>query len=383
MNKSGRLSNLENVSVAFENDCDLQGLVWYDEFLDRLLWRHPDGSIREWADHDDARIALYLSKQHHLRHTKPGMVRTVVEQRARDFPRHAVRDWLSTLTWDGIPRIATAFEDHWGVQPDGRQSDAYIKAASANFFIGLAARVLRPGCQLDHMPVFEGAQGVGKTTALRVLGGEWYALAHESVTKKDFFEGLQGKWLIEIGELDAFSRAEVTRVKTVISTPIDRYRASYARTAQDRPRQCVFAGTTNADDWGRDETGLRRFWPLRVGAMRIDLLTAAREQLFAEAVSQFRDNRSWWEMPDGAAQAQADRQSSHPWTDPVLTYLARESITETTTHDLFRNCLKISDGDLKMAHEHDLGRVLRLAGWTKTVARRNGRLMKIWSAPEI
>ena len=373
-----RLSNLENVTIAFQNDPELQALVWYDEFLDRLLTGAP---AREWADADDVRVAVQLQQDFWLKQVTPGQVRAVLDQRARAFPRHAVRDWLATLEWDGEPRIAAAFEDYWGAEPSERQSDTYIRAASANFFIGLAARVLKPGCQLDHMVVFEGAQGVGKTTALRLLGGPWYALAHESVTKKDFFEALQGKWLIEVGELDAFSRAEVTRVKTVISTPTDRYRASYARSAVDRPRQCVFAGTTNADAWGHDETGLRRFWPLRVGTIRLDLLGVARAQLFAEAAVAVREGRSWWEMPSDATSVQAARQAEHPWTEPILAWLSREGVTETTTTDVLRSCLKMDDADLRMNHAHDVGRVLKLAGWMKRDARRGPRVVKVWVSP--
>lgn len=371
-----RLSNLHNIAVAISHDPALQAVVWYDTFLQRLL----TGTGREWTDSDDVGIALRLQDEFELTRVTPAQVREVLTYRASQTPRHVVRAWLLSLTWDEIPRIAEAFEDHWGVACDREQPCEYVRAASANFFIGLVARIFSPGCQLDTMPVFEGPQGTWKSSALRVLGGPWYAASHESVTQKDFFQALQGKWLIEIGELDSFTRAEVTRVKTVISTPVDRYRVSYGRTALDFPRQCVFAGTTNASEWGHDETGLRRFWPIRCGAINLRTLTEARVQLFAEACALFHDAATWWEMPTSAGDVQADRQEQHPWTDAVCAYLIGKD--EVTIPDILDGPLRLSVPLYTLPIAHTIGRILRLAGWSKVTARRDGKLIKLWRYPE-
>ena len=167
--------------------------------------------------------------------------------------RNCVRDWLESLKWDQVPRIEHFFENHFGADP---------RAASANFWISLVARVCRPGCQVDNMVVLEGPQGIRKSSALRVIGGEWFTEQHESATGKGFFEVLQGKLLVEVSEMDSFSRAEVTKVKQIITCTNDRFRESYGRHAKDHPRQCIFVGTTNRDDWNTDVTGARRFWPI-------------------------------------------------------------------------------------------------------------------------
>jgi putative DNA primase/helicase len=256
-----------------------------------------------------------------------------------------------------------------------------VRAASKNFFIGLIARVFKPGCQLDTMVVFEGAQGIRKTSALRLLGGEWYGQANESVQQKDFLASLAGKWIVEIGELDAFSRAEVTRVKTVISTPVDRYRPSYGRVAADYPRQCVFVGTTNKDDWGNDETGLRRFWPMRCGIINLETLTSSRDQLFAEAVLRYDEGVHWWEMPGASTVGvQATRQGDHVWEALILSDLS--DAYECTTLDLLTRVLKFVPREIKRIDELTVGSILRRAGWVKKPARRNGRLAKVWFAPE-
>lgn len=368
-------SNLHNIGVVLDHEPTLIGIAWYDEFLERILTGVP---AKEWTDHDDVAIAMRLQDDFGLVGARPQQVREVLEQRVRASPRHCVREWLEGLRWDGTPRIAEAFEDHWGVEIAPWQPDDYVRAVSANFFRGLVARVLRPGCQLDTMVVFEGAQGTGKTTALRTLGGPWYALSHESVTRKDFFEGLQGKWLIEIGELDAFSKAEVTRVKTVISTPTDRYRKSYGRSATDYPRQCVFAGTTNADNWGRDETGLRRFWPIRCGDINAHALAEARPQLFAEAASDLGRKLSWWDVPTSALRVQADRQvdAEHPWNEFLLPFLDQH--TEVSIPDILVGPLKHHISDLSPATQQTVARLLKLASWKKYRPRREGSRRKLW-----
>jgi predicted permease len=130
------------------------------------------------------------------------------------------------------------------------EENMYMMDVSPAFFATL-------GIRLHLQKLFEGG------ASLRAIGGPWFAEQHETVTNaKAFAENLQGKLLVEISEMDAFSRAEVTKVKQVITSPSDRFREPYGRHSKDHPRQCIFAGSTNKDDWNRDETGARRFWPV-------------------------------------------------------------------------------------------------------------------------
>lgn len=347
--------------------------IWYDEFLDRIMI--ANSPVREWSDEDDLRLTVFMQEEAGMNTIQDGTVNKAVKMVARQRTRNVVRDWLESLTWDHEDRIAFAFEEHWGVERGIGMPDEYVRSASSNFFIGMVARIFSPGCQLDTMLVFEGWQGAGKTSALRLLGGQWYGMAHESVQKKDFFEALKGKWLIEIGEMDAFQRAELTRVKTVVSTPTDRYRPSYGRASQDFPRQCVFAGTTNKDEWGNDETGLRRFWPIRCGHIDLASLSAARTQLFAEAVVKYKAGWRWWNMPEEATLAvQSERQSQHPWTDPIVLWLTGKD--ETTIAQVLTDAIKKPTDKHLTADAFVVGRVLTLNGWRKH-GERNGTSYKV------
>lgn len=374
-------STLSNILEALANSDLWRGHVWYDEFLDRILLR--DGTVREWTDHDDARGAAFLQRNLLMDKISPTLIHTAMTTYCtRDARKHCVRDWLDTLTWDGTERIAAAFEDHWGVTCDAQMPAEYVRAASENFLVSMVARIYRPGCQVDHMPVFEGRQGRGKTSALRVLGGEYYAQQSDSVASKDFFQTLPGKWLLEIGELDAFSRAEVTRVKTVISTSVDRYRPSYGRSATDHPRQCVFAGTTNKDDWGNDETGLRRFWPIRCGEINLTTLAEARLQLFAEAVHRYKAGATWWVMPmSPTLQVQHTRQQDEVWGELVARAIA--SYEDTTSAYVLTNVLKIEPGSITRSHQMTIAKVLKGLGWESKVVWQDERARRVWVNPNV
>lgn len=367
-NEKGPLPTLANAVRVLQHDPTLgPECLWYDEFLDRILLNNSP--TREWRDDDDTKLTVYMQESASVLRMPKHMVKDAVEFVTRQRVRHIVKDWLASLAWDGIPRIDEAFCDHWNAEPTIFQPHDYIRAISHNFFIGLVARVYRPGCQLDEMVVFESSrQGVGKTSALRILGGAWYAVAHERVTEKDFFQDIQGKWIIEISELSSFSAASVERIKTVISTPSDRFRGSYDRRSSDHGRQCIFAGTTNTDDWGLDATGLRRFWPVTVGEVNLVTLAAARDQLFAEALVKWTAGEHWWEVPHSAAVVQSERQHHDEWTDIVLPWAHLQLAGGddcVAVKDILVNALKFTLDKLDKGAQMRVGRILKLASWTR------------------
>lgn len=346
----------------------------YDEFLDRVMIRE-NSHLREYKDEDDTRITVYLQQDIGIVSIAEAQVASAVRYVASQRPRHCAREYVRSVTWDGEPRIAHALEDFWGVEPTEEQPLEYIRAVSANLLVGMIARIMRPGCQLDTMVILEGSQGIGKSKSLRILGGDWYMLAAESVTSKDFFQGLPGKWLVEIGELDATSKADKERTKIVISTPTDRYRASYARRAVDHPRQCVFVGTTNRTDYGNDATGLRRLWPVTCGELNCDGLALMRAQLFAEALVLFEAGATWWETPNSAAPVQRARQHQDVWTDIVLAWLVNQD--ETTSADALMNSpLKFHVSDIGRHEQNRIADILDLDGWKRQTIRINGKPVK-------
>jgi putative DNA primase/helicase len=387
------VANLSNAVRILEQDRSLHGLVCFDEFLGKLMTGNPS---REWTDADDLTLTLHIQRECGI----PRLGREIASQAALTVGfrnvRNCVRDWLESLKWDGEPRIEHFFEDHFGAT-----GTAYTRSASKNFWLSMVARIYRPGCQADNMIVLEGPQGIKKSSALRVIGGQWFAEQHENVTGRSFFEVLQGKLLVEISEMDAFSRAEVTRVKQVITNTSDRFREPYGRHAKDHPRQCIFAGTTNKDDWNRDETGARRFWPITCqGDIDLGGIVANREQFFAEAVQRFKAGESWWEMPaEQTRQQQAARYVAPAWVELIEKYIEQERmiedgnprwvpraepLPEVSVAEILQNALDIPEAQWNKASEMRVAESLRFLGWIKKDVRRKGRIVKRWfvSLPE-
>jgi putative DNA primase/helicase len=291
---------------------ELQQLVRFNEFSLRVeFWRAPDwrdASVGDpWTDDDDLALQVYLQRLK-IDVRQRGIVADTIAAIARESAYHPVREFLSAVTWDNSPRLDSWLRDL--LHADGQP--AYLQAVGSRFLISMVARVLDPGCKVDHALVLEGEQGVGKSSIARQLAvrSEWFCDDMPDLHSKDSAIQLCGKLVIELAELAAIRRsAEVESVKAFISRAQDTYRPPYARRTVSVPRQCVFIGTTNEREYLRDRTGNRRFWPVRLsGRVDLELLARHRDQLLAEAVHRFRTREQWHLTNDEAALATSEQQ---------------------------------------------------------------------------
>jgi predicted P-loop ATPase len=374
--KGAILPILANALVALRGAPQLSGIVAYDEMLGlpmlkalpgiaafpmRPLTDADVGMIQEWLQHAGiSQLGRDVSFQ-------------ALDIVARENSFHPVRDYLDRIMWDGEPRLYCWLVDYLGVE----EMTPYASTIGAMFLTSMAARILRPGCKSDYMIVLEGEQGSKKSAACAILAGEWYSENLPDITNgKEVSQHLNGKWLIEISELSAMSKAENALLKAFVTRQVERYRPSYGRSEVIQPRQCVFIGTTNKSTYLRDETGGRRFWPVRTGDIELRALERDRDQLFAEAVHDFKAGIHWW--PDHKFEAehikpeQDARYEADAWEEPVADHLV--GIKTITIYDVARHALGMDNQRIGTADQRRIAAILERLGWKRRSKNWKGRI---------
>lgn len=298
-NKNGKFDNtINNVQLIMEHDAGLRGKYFYDTFKERMTvcgdlpWcKLADRMTTTWTDTDDAGLRNFLEIKYEIVNTMK--IGDAVLLAMQSCMRHPVREYLLSLKWDGVARADTIFIDYLGAE-----DTEYTRTVTRKALIGAVARIMRPGCKHDHILVLVGPQGCRKSTTLAKLGKSWFSDSFYTVQGKEAYEQIQGFWLIEMGEMAATRKAELESIKQFVSKQSDSYRAAYAKRTQEHPRQCAFFGTTNDDEFLRDATGGRRFWPVTVtdkGRETGDYFTAEIvDQVWAEIVMRYSAGENWY-----------------------------------------------------------------------------------------
>ena len=255
-------NNLHNITLILQNDPQLQNIVFNQqldgmEIKGEVPWKHPS---KYWRDADDAQLISYVDS--HYGTFSQRNYQIAVTKVADDRSYHPIREYLAALPeWDGVPRVDTLLIDYLGAE-----DNSYVRAVTRKTLCAAVRRVQEPGVKFDTMLVLNGPQGIGKSTLISRLAGEWFSdsLNLSDTKDKTAAEKLQGYWILEIGELAGLRKAEVETLRSFLSRQNDIYRAAFGRRATPHPRQCIFFGTTNAESgYLRDTTGNRRFWPVK------------------------------------------------------------------------------------------------------------------------
>lgn len=291
-------STINNVYLILLHDPELYDRYYYDEFKERpivsgdLPWEKLMArSSPCWTDSDDSGLRQYIEM--HYKIDSAVKIRDAVELAMLSHKRHLVREYLQGLEWDGLARADTLFIDYLGAE-----DSEYVRTVTRKALLGAVARIFSPGCKHDHMLVLVGPQGCRKSTTLAKLGRTWFSDSLYTVSGKEAYEQIQGYWIIEMGEMAATRKAELEQIKQFMSKQTDSYRAAYARRTQEHPRQCAFFGTTNDDEFLRDPTGGRRFWPVTVTdrgkEMGDSLDESTIDQIWAEIVIRYKAGENWY-----------------------------------------------------------------------------------------
>lgn len=342
--------------------------------LARPPWDQGTGTwnARQLSDHDVSRTMHWLQTEG-MRPYASEAKRAIYD--VAEFTHYSpVKDYLTGIIWDGTERLK-----NWLVTYLGAEPSLYVSEIGAMFLIAMVARVFRPGCKADYMPVIEGPQGVMKSTACKILGGDWFSDSLPDVTSgKEASQHLRGKWLIEVSEMHAMSRGEDALLKAFITRTAEQYRPPYGGEEVIEPRQCVFIGTTNKGAYLRDETGGRRFWPVKAGTINPDALSRDRDQLFAEAYQWFLSGDHWW--PDAAfelehiAPQQKYRFDTDAWESIISQWLADSAKTSVLVKDVAIGAIQMDKQRIGRSDQNRITAILERLGWKRQSRDSQGNI---------
>lgn len=325
--KSGKIQcTMSNIILILENDPALKGHIVRDLFagvnsvVGGLPW---DKNATQWTDGDDANLRVWLEERYDI--TGKEKISDALTAVLTKNSYHPIRDYLNSLKWDNVPRLERLIIDYIGAEDSELNREMTRK-----HFTAAVARVFTPGCKYDYCLILTGPEGVGKSTLLSKMGGEWFNDSITTTEGKEGMEQLRRAWIIELGELASIKRNEVESVKAFLSKRIDIYRRAYGHYTSDYPRQCVFCGTTNEALFLKGDNGNRRFWVIPVDPTlrkHQDWLKAIerdRDQLWAEAVHYFRKGEKLYLSEElEAAARQRQRDFNDDVDDPLLSLLQK------------------------------------------------------------
>lgn len=281
----------KNIVTILENDINLKGKIAYNLFSNRTMvkgdlpWRSISDKVRGdiWQDSDDANLRVYIDITYGI--VAPYKINDGLAIIEKKNKYHPIIDYLNSNTWDKTSRVDTLMIDYLGAE-----DCEYTRNVTRKMLVAAVSRVFNPGIKFDYMLVLVGRQGIGKSYIINLLGREWYSDSLNTVYGKEAYEQLQNAWILEMAELSATKKADAEAIKHFISKTEDSYRQAYGRRVDTFKRQCVFFGTTNENEFLKDRTGNRRYWPLMVGVNKPlknlfkDLNKNEINQIWAEAL---------------------------------------------------------------------------------------------------
>ena len=375
--KGGVRNSIRNCLTVFQNDPLLSGAIAKNLLTERIDIIKPIGYHRTGTaitDTDMNYLLLYLEETYGL--TSEKKIAAAIGIVANENGYHPIRDYLNGLSWDGTERIRTCLHHFLGAD-----SDQYTYEALRLFLLGAIHRAFHPGCKFEVMLCLVGGQGAGKSTFFRLLAvkDEWFSDDLRKLDDDNVYRKLQGHWIIEMSEMIATANAKsIEEIKSFLSRQKEVYKIPYETHPEDRLRQCVFGGTSNALDFlPLDRSGNRRFLPVMVYPEQaevhiLDDEAASRaymEQLWAEAMTIYRSGDFKLsfspEMVRYLKEHQRDFMPEDTKAGMIQAYLDRYTGSMVCSKQLFREALNHPFDEPKQWEIREINDIMNhcVTGW--------------------
>jgi len=387
------LPTIDNFNIIIECDPALKGRIRYDIFGNRIVierpvpWDKTGHGVKRYDDTDAAGLHHYMEKAYGA--LNRANIDEAVLTCSWKNRYNEVAEYLQGLTWDGVPRVDTLLSVYLGAE-----DTEYSRAAMRKVLCAAVARAKAEesceGVKFDTMMILTGPQGIGKSTLLSKLGQRWFSDSLTVFDGKEAMESIQGIWICEVGELTAFTKSENESIKQFLSKKDDTYRPAYGKYQQTRIRRCVFVGTSNQEEFLRDTTGNRRFWPIDVGVRNRQctlrqLTKDIVDQIWAEACVLLDEGEDLFmseELEALAMKAQEQHRETSRWEGQIRGFLDTDvpegwEDMDADTRILYKNAS--DDPNLKKVKRQ---RVCAMEIWVECLGG-NSKFLKQSDAREI
>ena len=393
--KLQRNSSTNKIKATIDNVCKAIGdiefcgyIVGYDTFKDQIMYRSKDDT--SWIAFDDETYTLLRIELPKLgfEEISDAIIRAAVPFTAKQNKFDSAIEWLSGLEWDGVPRVEQ-FNDKYFSTID----TPYTRATSLYLWTALAARVLDAGCQCDMVPVYEGAQGDGKSSAIAAMAPRISESTEISFLEEEdkAVRKMRGTLLVEISELRGIHAKDVESTKAFITRRVDRWIPKYKEFTQEVPRRCVFIGTTNSKEFLTDSTGNRRWLPMTTGKIDREAIDRDRDQLWAEAAVIYKQRGICWQDAELLARDVHEEYSPEDdtWADAVRDYISKpimytnghsqaKNTDLITTRNLLQNAVNVDTAYQTKSAQMRMATVLTSLGYTKERKKIDGKRNYVW-----
>lgn len=385
--KNGKIeATINNVYLAVQRPDICQINIKFDQFRDEIMFT-PLGSDQwqTFTDADYSRLRIGL-EQGGFKPIGRELIRDIVLLVADENPFDSATEWLSRLEWDGVPRIKTFLSDYFNAEVN-----EYTGAVSLYLWTALAGRVLKPGIKADMVPILVGDQGCGKSTGVAALSPSPDYFCEVSFAEKDddLARKMRGRLVGEIGELRGLHTKELESIKAFITRTHENWIPKYREFATQFPRRLVFVGTTNQDEFLSDDTGNRRFLPVRVSNVNVEGIRQNREQLWAEAKKLFSDSGIQFSVAEQLATREHEQYMiKDAWQETVSRWLNEPDIITdekpidkdyVTSIEVLKGAIGLDAKSIGRREELRISKTLQELGYKKTVTKVGGKSLRVFA----
>tara|TARA_R100001082_G_scaffold54472_1_gene29816 strand:- start:7614 stop:8933 length:1320 start_codon:yes stop_codon:yes gene_type:complete len=363
-----------NIHLILTHDTRVKGKIWEDQFKGVMM-----RGDKEYKDTDDTKIQMWIDSVYGMR-VSTTAVAEVARLVGEENGVNPLVDWLNGLQWDGVKRL-----DYWLVKGVGADDVSLNRDMGRRWMISAVARAIKPGCKADCCLILFGPQGARKSTTFRVLAGdEYFCDTPMDIGSPNAYSQIRRAWIYEIAELDSIRKRANSRTKAFLSAGFDNYRPAYGRHSVTIKRHCVFCGTTNEESFISDNTGSRRFWPVKIGKVDLDWVSSNRDQLWAEAVNAFNNNEPWWldnKNEIDLKSVSEDFREVDPW-QPILEkwLLGRRDLMVS---EILADGLGLDSNQMTKFAQMRVSDVLRNLGWKRRRTTMMGKRAYVWGPTEV